>query len=263
MLGTGARYAEYGITGGFFLVTLALIFGFVFPDRLVWAATASGFLSSAILDKIPPLAQPAIQSLLVALALLSVFLVGLVLEIIGSVFVVYEAWVFRKFLIMNQWVAKFVEAELPDYAEDYGLFLDQVGQIFRWKQEFWGPVQIFESIFQRPRQVQKRFRRLESALLAKVLTSGAKTEMLAEQISICRMSRSIAAALYLFLFLVFYVFIPLSSEARHFAVLLSVIASFLVCAFFIVTGAYSRFASMLFSLVYASWKAPDRPNGRA
>jgi hypothetical protein len=42
-------------------------------------------------DKIPGEARPAIQSLLVALALLSVFIIGLVLEIIGSVFMLYEA----------------------------------------------------------------------------------------------------------------------------------------------------------------------------
>jgi hypothetical protein len=35
MLGTGARYAEYGITGGFFLFTQALILGLAYPDVLV------------------------------------------------------------------------------------------------------------------------------------------------------------------------------------------------------------------------------------
>jgi len=38
MLGTGARYAEYGITGGFFLFTQALILGLAFPDVLLSAS---------------------------------------------------------------------------------------------------------------------------------------------------------------------------------------------------------------------------------
>jgi hypothetical protein len=96
MLGTGARYAEYGITGGFFLLTQALILGFADPDLLVSAAHSFGVLLTASVDKIPEQARPAIQSLLVALALLSVFIIGLLLEIIGSVFMIYEANLFRK-----------------------------------------------------------------------------------------------------------------------------------------------------------------------
>jgi hypothetical protein len=123
MLGTGARYAEYGITGGFFLLTQGLILGFD-PGVLTSGARSLGDLLTASVDKIPNDARLAIQSLLVALALLSVFIIGLVLEIIGSVFVVSEARLFRKRLAMNQWIAKFVQAELPDYAEDYRLVLD-------------------------------------------------------------------------------------------------------------------------------------------
>src|SRR5262249_2213824 len=144
--------------------------------------------------------RPAVQSLLVALALLSIFIIGLVLEIIGSIFMLNEASIFRKRLAMNQWVAKFVEAELPDYAEDYRLVLDLADLWSRWKEQ-WKPknwfrfLNPFEAI-KLNRQVQQRFRRLESVLIAKVLTSGAKTEMLSEQISICRMSRAIGTALY-------------------------------------------------------------------
>src|SRR5262245_58115789 len=124
MLGTGARYAEYGITGGFFLFTQALILGLAFPDVLVSGVHRFGVLLTKGVDEIPEEAGPAIQSLLVALALLSVFIIGLVLEIIGSVFMVLEASVFLERLAMNEWVAKFVEADLPDYAEDYRHLLD-------------------------------------------------------------------------------------------------------------------------------------------
>src|SRR6266536_1013243 len=163
MLGTGARYAEYGITGGFFLLTQALILGLAFPDTLVWGADSFGALWSESVSKIPPLAQPAIQSLLVALALLSVFIIGLVLEIIGSIFMLYEANIFRKRLVMNQWITKFVEGELPDYAKDYGLFLDLANVWAQWKKQWqrknWFRFRgIFEGI-KWQRQVQQRFRR--------------------------------------------------------------------------------------------------------
>jgi hypothetical protein len=266
MLGTGARYAEYGITGGFFLLSQALIFGFAFPDTLVWGADRflRALLSESV-SKIPELARPAIQSLLVALALLSVFIIGLVLEIIGSVFMLYEASIYRKRLVMNPWITKFVEAELPDYAEDYGLFLDLANVWSQWKEE-WKP----KNWFRRgpswgvkwQRQVQQRFRRLESVLIAKVLTSGAKTEMLAEQISICRMSRAIGTALYVVSF-------ELIMGSGPFAEILPAhlnpgylgIIGFLIlgCATLITLGAYSRFANMLLALVYAGWKPKTAP----
>jgi hypothetical protein len=264
MLGTGARYAEYGITGGFFLFTQALILALAYPAVLVSGGHTFGVLLTASFGEIPEEARPAIQSLLVALALLSVFIIGLVFEIIGSVFMLYEAFVFRKRLAMNQWVAKFVEAELPDYAEDYRLFLDLADFWSQWKEQWkrknwfrltWG--------FKRQRQVQQRFRRLESVLIAKVLTSGAKTEMLAEQISICRMSRAIGTALYVVSFEFLLGSGPVAEILPVHApdpIYLGIIGFLILgCATLITLGAYSPFANMLLSLVYASWKSQTAP----
>jgi hypothetical protein len=256
MLGTGARYAEYGITGGFFLFTQALILGLAYPDVVSGAHSFSVQLT-AIVDEIPEEARPAIQSLLVALALLSVFIIGLVLEIIGSVFMLYEAIVFRKRLAMNQWVAKFVEAELPDYVEDYRLLLD-LEEFWSQVKAAWNPKNWFRPRgsfggMKWQRQVQQQFRRLESVLIAKVLTSGAKTEMLAEQISICRMSRAIGTALYVVSF-EFIIWANVQDSP-----FLGLGALILVPATFITLGAYSRFANMLLSLVYASWKPQTAP----
>jgi hypothetical protein len=261
MLGTGARYAEYGITGGFFLFTHALIFGLAFPDVLVSGAQTFGVLLTASIGKIPEEARPAIQSLLVAVALLSVFIIGLVLEIIGSVFMVYEASVFRKRLAMTHWVATFVEAALPDYAEDCRRFLDLPDVWAYWKQNFtrknWFGLS-FEGV-KWQREVQQRFRRLESVLVAKVLTSGVKTEMLAEQISICRMTRAIGTALYVIgSEFTFFSGAPggsiLSLHLQDRIILFIIGALILVCGPLITVGAYSRFANMLLSLVYVSWK---------
>jgi hypothetical protein len=51
---------------------------------------------TASVGKIPEEVRPAVQSLLVALALLSIFIIGLVLEIIGSIFMLNEANIFRR-----------------------------------------------------------------------------------------------------------------------------------------------------------------------
>ncbi len=263
MLGTGARYAEYGITGGFFLLTQALILGLANPHLLISGAHSFGVLLTEGVANIPDQARPAIQSLLVALSLLSVFIIGLVLEIIGSVFMIYEANLFRKRLEMNQWVAKFVDAELPDYAEDYRVVLDVP--------DFWPPWNWWKKIrsgaFEKINpQIWQRFRRLKSVLIAKVLTSGAKTEMLAEQISIYRMSRAIGTALYVvgseFLFGgVLFEGILHDPVFQLIGMLIFPLIGMLIvlCATFITLGSYSRFANMLLSLVYASWKRQTAP----
>jgi hypothetical protein len=228
MLGTGARYAEYGITGGFFLFTQALFLGLAYPDVLLSATGSFGHLLSASVEKTPEAARPAIQSLLVALTLLSVFIIGLVLEIVGSMFMVYEAHVFRKRLAMNQWVAKFIEAELPDYTEDYRRFLD-LADLWSQAKEQWKPQNWFRlGQFTRPRQVQQRFRRLESALIAKVLMSGAKIEMLVEQISISRMSRAIGTTLYVVGFESGVAFFQVQDPELYQAIIIPIIAMLLM-----------------------------------
>jgi len=174
---------------------------------------------------------------------------------------VYEASVFRKRLAMTHWVATFVEAALPDYAEDCRRFLDLPDVWAYWKQNFtrknWFGLS-FEGV-KWQREVQQRFRRLESVLVAKVLTSGAKTEMLAEQISICRMTRAIGTALYVIgIEFTFFSSAPggsiLSLHLQDQIILFIIGALILVCGPLITVGAYSRFANMLLSLVYVSWK---------
>src|SRR3954469_11410010 len=95
MFGTGARFAEYGITGGFFLLLHVVVLGVAFPEIAIQNAQLVGGVFTSMVDKTPALAQPALQSLLIALALLSVFVTGLLLDLLGSVFVLAEARVFR------------------------------------------------------------------------------------------------------------------------------------------------------------------------
>jgi hypothetical protein len=157
---------------------------------------------------------------------------------------------------MNQWIAKFVDAELPDYAEDYRVVLDVPDFWPPWKQWKKGWYGAFGNI--KLRRVWQPFRRLESVLIAKVLTSGAKTEMLAEQISIYRMSRAIGTALYVVGAEFWFESFALPAKGI-FPVLRLLGLLIVLCATFITLGSYSRFANMLLSLVYASWKRQTTP----
>ena len=88
-----------------------------------------------------------------------------------------------------------------------------------------------------------------------MLASGAKTDMLSEQISICRMSRAITAALYAISLEVMPIIAPdnASSVLDMLLAALAFIAIFL-CATAISLSAYSRFTLILFALVNAGIK---------
>jgi hypothetical protein len=95
--------------------------------------------------------------------------------------------------------------------------------------------------------------------------SGAKTEMLAKQMSICHLTRAIGIALFVVsieisLYAVYW-FFNRPSMPFTFVILVYALSPAVVFAsgIFLTLGAYSRFANFLFPLVYASWKTPTAP----
>jgi hypothetical protein len=80
MLNLGSRFAEYGITGGFFIFAQASLLVWAYPRV---TAELIAFLDdnlSAPLAKIPVVAQSPFTSLLVAVSVVSVFFIGLLLD---------------------------------------------------------------------------------------------------------------------------------------------------------------------------------------
>lgn len=256
MLGFRARFAEYGITGGFFLVTQLLIFGVFFP---VVHIESTRFTYLADLIKNNAVLAPAIQTLVISLSILSIFLIGLALDLLGSPSSMVEERVFRdKLSGREKWVEKLIRADLPDYEDEYRAVTER-------KQT--DGESSFLAILRQIWQSHQLFRRVEFILVAKVLASNVKTEMLADNISMCRISRGIATTLFI-------LYIEVTNfGARHyqessqyllpFGGLINFIFSFVLffllgallfaIAYLITLAAYSRFTLTLFSLLYSIW----------
>lgn len=268
MFGTGTRFAEYGITGGFFIVTQIVMFGWLVPDGPAYVAIVFGSFFTTISTAVPTPAQPALQSLVVALALLSVFIAGLLLDLVGSYSIVDEASLFRDHLIKNRlWVSKLIETELSNYAHDYAFFLriertlnapsgwrKSIASLALWRADVrraWR-----RSRFGSVRRMQKPFLRLEAGLIARIVASGTKTDLLVEQLSVCRMARAIVVALTLMLIEVAVFVVPVSfwlkSEGNYFFLAQLLSPVFTWVSVFISKAAYSRLCLILFSLLYAS-----------
>jgi hypothetical protein len=273
MFGTGSRFAEYGITGGFFILSQLLVLGWAIPGGVGAAFQLSTALLADLNHRdLAPL-FPAIQSLSVALALLSVFIIGLLLDLTGGIFVLWEARLFRVHLIRNRnWIVRLIEADLPDRKRDYVRFLTLLDSISprRLGSYFYSPFRFLRASerrrrsrnsFRLVRRMQQAFRQLEASLIAKVVVAGVKTDLLGEQTSISRMSRAITFAIFLSGFEVYLVtFLPLTWRGDFadlfsfrlvfwFAGLLPVFA--VLFAVIIGRAAYSRFCLILFSQVYA------------
>jgi hypothetical protein len=277
MFGTGTRFAEYGITGGFFIVSQIVMLGWLIPDAPAYAATVFGSFFTSISAAVPASAQPALQSLLVALGLLTVFITGLLLDLVGSYSIGNEARLFRDHLIKNrQWVSKLIETELSNYAHDYALFLriertfnarpdwrKSIAGLALWRTDVrrawrrWGPFSL--------RRMQKPFRRLEAGLIARIVASGTKTDLLVEQVSVCRMARAIVVALTLIAVeagagIALLTFGSKSENAFYVAQMLSFALTWI--GVLISRAAYSRLCLILFSLLYASLQtSSNRPAG--
>ena len=77
-----ARLGDYGIIGTFFLLTMVIGFLVVEPDYFVQSLIHGASLLGEVFSVAPALATP-LASLMAALALISVFFVGLVIDLLG------------------------------------------------------------------------------------------------------------------------------------------------------------------------------------
>jgi hypothetical protein len=86
MISLGARYIDYGLTGGFFLFVALAVFGWHHPEAV-----------SAILEKLPDLQKnlPVGETVLASFFVVCVFATGLLLDLVGSLALVWELSIFR------------------------------------------------------------------------------------------------------------------------------------------------------------------------
>ena len=247
MIGLGSRFAEYGLTGGFFVFGQLFVLAWFFPEIAADWFSSIAKLLSARLYELPAAARPAFSNLLAALALVSIFFAGLLLDLIGSVLAAWEVKIFKRTLDVNAgWFSKFIETTGDQSRVDYEHIRKSLRRrsfaISRlWKREY--AIGALDS-----------FRRLETLLMAYVLASlGASSlDWLADQMRLCRTSRAISASLFVLALEVYGSIFAVSSISGSPPVgVIGVITAFLFLSGFITYRAYSRFCMTLFSLTYA------------
>ena len=269
MIGLGARFADYGLTGGFFMFSQVAALAWFFPKSAMAQFTAVSEFVSTRLAALPEPAHPAFSSLMVALAVLSIFFLGLLLELIGSLFIVWEAKTFKAHLDRNEeWFQHFVQEHGAYSKSDYERFM---GGVVSMRESVRRTFAILRFWNHDERQVTYRelarslrifgtwgsFRRLESWLMAYILAaSGASNAWLSDQLRLCRTSRAIAVTLLVLALEVLLLTDEITDTLPR--VVMTIPVAALGLSLFITFRSYSRFCITLFSLTYAhkSLEAP-------
>jgi hypothetical protein len=268
------RFADYGLTGGFFLICqLVVLWAFGYGPMILDKLRA---LRLPLLTE-PSLIGPIITGFAGALGIIAVFVVGLLLDLLASLFRSMEMRVFARHLGRNSdWLINVVETHKAYCGTDY----ETIQRAFReqpiarqllagldvfmfWKREkreryvaavklgwAWGLVHPYERLWS-----------FFTSYIV-VLSGSAQLTLLADQYSLWRTARAIATALQLISaetsLLFFWVAVsslvtsPSGLVQPYFLVAVVSLAA-MSLSMYITLGTYSRLCFTLFSLVYVTY----------
>jgi len=267
-----SRFAEYGLTGGFFwmchlLVAYAL--GLRFPALAGLSTAAATWAAHA-----PQAATTVVTTLLAALAIIGVFVTGVLLDLAASILFIVENKVFRWHVERDQeWLLPFFRRYSPYCADDLAEFLrlkpppnfisavlPPLSNAYRKALASSRAISIWV--------VAPHAARLWTFLTSYVLfrSASAQHTLFSDQIYLWRSARSLSVTLLIIYFEASIA--PAYIVRLHpqigglFVSLFGLIAGaiLLVCLGFIITGAtYSRACDTLLAAVFVTSASADAP----
>jgi hypothetical protein len=253
------RYADYGLTGGFFLIChLALLWALGYWPTINTDAIKDLFPKDA------PFVAPIITGFAGALAVIAVFVVGLILDLSASIFRGEEMKIFARHLDHNsEWLTAFIEAHKAYCRPDYETFRRVIRELPTPRA---GLMRIFTSKFWKPEEwrrivevakvnwglgIAPEYERLLSFFTSYVMgqSGPAQLTLMADQYSLWRTARAIAIALWLLAIEAIFVSNILGLLA---SAVIIILISWTILGFtvLIIRGPYSRLCFTLFSLLY-------------
>lgn len=229
------RFTEYGLTGTFFIITQILLFynlqdSTLYDDVITYVGNFH--------NSIGLLSSENTSSLLTALAFVSVFVIGLSLDLLGSIFLKREMQCLASEVKKNTtWLDSFVEKNSSYMANDYTEILDTFGN-----------TKVFTSLFSHMKTMNNADR-VRSFFISYVLINlgNDKSQILIEQIHLWRTGRVVSVIIWVFsaeILLIEY----FSSSFSY--TTFGVIVISLTVATYLARSAYQRMLTTLFSLMY-------------
>lgn len=257
----GERFAEYGLTGAFFWITQLLILYFWFGDISAkdWASWMSKL--DGIISPIPSALQASLAGLLSALAIIGIFTTGLLIDLFGSLFILKEVEIFKKYIDENlSWLKNMADKHRGFIGNDFRRLHLRYGAVLRVRNA--GKRNKSANVRQLLRAIKTLFieirflgsyNRFQSFLLSFVLIGSgeAKLDILLERVYLWRICRSISMAIVIFsIELILALGYSHSGYSPGALVWLGIYAFFLIVLWLLSNRVYSRMCATLFSLAY-------------
>jgi hypothetical protein len=229
------RFTEYGMTGAFFWLSQLLFFVLGYSDSFdeAWN-TVKDYLQHHAAG--PEVLKDSLGALITTFGVISIFVAGLLLDLLGSHVFLGEMIVFNRHLHRNKsWLDRMTVQCTGDIARDYRELRDGFGDNF----------------IASPKQALARFgmrrqcRRLQAYLLSFIhVCSGASlSESLVDSMHLWRTARSVSTTMVILFFEG--LFVELTSLG------LSALVAIFILSAYITLSAYNRMCITLFSLACA------------
>jgi hypothetical protein len=286
VISLGARFADYGLTGGLFLVAGTALLAWFFPGDLYPLLSMFQF---SLDSNVPPFIESSMISISIASMIVVIFFIGLMLDLLGSVFILHEAAIFREELGLGErWVRSMLNPYDQFISDDLDyLFVEFAGpgelkvarrrlRVF-WKPKNWlAYLAVFKRGTLRPR-VMKAFSRLESVMLSHLVLNAEPTKltMLFDQHRLCRVARAIAGGLVMLIVIILFTYLlstlalfnimdfgnsPLTSRTRALQAIL-LVGPLMLLSIFVTKRSYLRYCRSLFALVFVLSKTTAAVRG--
>jgi hypothetical protein len=243
VISLGARFADYGLTGGFFLLVSLALFGWLLPAEACSLVSSLKIALGSNTFNAPTILGTFIAGVFAAAFIVVVFFLGLLLDLLGSM-VMWERKIFRKELRRGkQWM----NPVLNMYEEFLGKDFERLIE---------GKERWYERIFRR-RRLLGRYSRVQSIILWHILlrVEPAKLEILSDQFRLCRVAGAIASGLFVSVcgVIVISVGYLLGVELEPKRLTIGTLFSLLLLelSFFLTVRTYSRYCLNLFSLLFS------------
>jgi hypothetical protein len=259
----GSRFTEYGLTGGFFWICQILFFTYTGQ-----AKTLLLYLST--IQPPPDWIWQIGSTAIISLAIIAVFVAGLLLDLLAVFFRPTEMWVFHEHLVRNRdWLGRLI-ADYKAYCEtDYEEFERKFGESpvakdrrarfgisLLWNRE---RRQQYVAAVKGKFEVARAYERLWSFFASYVLVQSGSSQLslMVDQYYLWRTGRAVSMSLIVVFFevlLVDLVFKPVPVEHAYSHAILGslLLATLSTLSVMITKQIYSRLCFTLFALVYVT-----------
>ncbi|MDH5572104.1 MAG: hypothetical protein OEY89_10085 [Gammaproteobacteria bacterium] len=242
-----SRFLNYALTGTFFLVT-QILFLVIYNEHVTLDAWNNWVKDLNLYTQLPQVIQHSAETLLATLGVISIFLIGSLLEFMGSYFFISERNIFIHHLKRNNdWLEEIFSKSIHSLENSYNYLKNETEGFI------WNPLKLFDII-----KKHGAYSNLQAYMFSYIQVNPGipVTNQLHDHRNLWRISRAITNTVVLLVVEMLILWTHISLFGIQVPVFVILIVLFPL-SFYITVHAYNRMCYSLFSLTYAFYKKAD------